>query len=608
MGEAPVVATGGMGGVPMTATSPLSPAQTALVDRLMPTLTLEQATWLGGYLAGWRAASAGAPEAQAPAGGTVVTVLYGSQTGNARALAECLSERLGQAGLAVTLHSLGDYEPRHLTKEQRLLVVISTQGDGDPPDHAVAFCEFLLSRKAPRLPDLRYAVLALGDSSYEHFCKTGRDIDERLLVLGATALHPRADCDLDFVETAETWMRDVLATLAAETGGQTQRAMVVTEPATATATSVSAYSRSNPFAAEVLENIDLNGRGADRSTRHLEISLQGSGLSWKPGDSLGVYGQNDPDLVEALLAAANWHPNTALDDGTPLCNALVERYEITVLTRPLLRRIAEITGAGQLSDLLRPEREADLLAYIAGRDLVDLVTDFSLRGGSARELVGALRTLPPRLYSIASAAEVYPDEAHITVRAIDYQAHGRARLGVCSTYVRARQLGESLPVFVQSNPNFGPPADGGVPLIMIGAGTGVAPFRAFVQQRAETGATGRNWLFFGERKFRTDFLYQTDWQRWMAKGVLTRMDVAFSRDGPQKVYVQNRMLERARELYAWLQDGACVYVCGDERHMAPDVHRALATILMRQGGLDAEGAEAYLAAMRKDRRYQRDVY
>ena len=431
------------------------------------------------------------------------------------------------------------------------------------------------------------------------------DCDERLRELGATALHPRADCDLDFEAPAEAWMDGVLAALAAEA---CPAAPAAEGAAPAPAPAPSAYSRFHPFPAEIVEHLELHGRGAGRSTRHVELSLSGSGLTWAPGDSLGVYAQNGRAAVDELLEAADWDAATPLEDGTPLGSALAERYEITVLTKPLLQKLAEITDSPSLAGLLRPERDADLRAYLEGRDLVDVVRDFGLRGVPAREIVGALRRLPPRLYSIASANSASPDEAHITVRLLEYEAHGRTRRGVCSSYVAERQPGETLGVFVQSNPNFRLPADPATPVIMIGAGTGVAPFRAFLQERAETGARGPNWLFFGDRHFRTDFLYQTDWQRLMQQGVLTRMDVAFSRDRAEKVYVQHRLAEHGREVHAWLAQGACVYVCGDEKRMAPDVHEALAAIVMRHGGVDREGAEAILGEMRQQRRYQRDVY
>jgi sulfite reductase (NADPH) flavoprotein alpha-component len=574
---------------------PLTAEQAELVGRLLPTLTAEQRAWLSGFLAGWNAAAA-----PAEAAGPEVTVLYGSQTGNAQALAERLAERVRALGRPVRLAAMADYEPRQLARAGCVLLVVSTHGDGEPPDNARAFHEFLHSRRAQRLDGLRYAVLALGDSSYPRFCQTGRDLDRRLRELGATPIQTRADCDLDYAATAAAWMDGVVAALAAE--GPTPAAPAPAAPA------AQGYGRERPFPAEVLDSVELHGRGAAKSTRHLELSLAGSGLRYEPGDALGVYPENSPELVEELLLAMDWDPDAPLPDGTPLRQALIGRYEITTLTRPLLARLAEVAGHRALRELLAPEREAELRAYVAGRDLLDVVRDFGLRGLPAREVVAGLRRLPPRLYSLASSPRACPDEAHVAVRVVRYAAHGRSRQGVASAWLAARRPGETVPVFVQRNPNFRLPADPDLPVVMIGPGTGVAPFRAFLQEREAVGARGRTWLFFGEWHFRTDFLYQAEWLRWRERGVLTRMDVAFSRDGDRKVYVQHRLLAHGRDIYAWLQEGAHVYVCGDAQAMAADVHAALAGIVGREGGLDPEAAAAYLDELQRARRYQRDVY
>ena len=588
--------------------SPLTPEQTGLVDRLVPTLTPEQRVWLSGYLAGWDASARPTPQLDQPGAGVLeVTVVYGSQTGNAHGLAEEFADRIRHAGLSVKLLSLADFPPRELRQTEHLILITSTQGDGDPPDNAIAFKEFLESRKAPRLEQLRYAVLALGDSSYEYFCKTGRDFDQRLQGLGATPLHPRVDCDVDFVEAAQRWMDQLLETLCAEAtanGTETVRVTVSRR----TVSQAVAFSRSNPFRAEIVEHVELNGRGSDRSTRHLELSLSGSGLTWEPGDSLGIYPQNEPNLVRALVEAADWDPALVLDDGRTLGEALTSQYEITVLSRILLEKLVAVTEASALSDLLRPERQEELRRYIVGRDLVDLLHDLCLRGVPAREFVTALRRLPPRLYSIASSSAAFPEEVHLAVRLVDYCTDGRVRYGVCSRHLAERAVGESVPVFVQRNPNFRLPADPHAPIIMIGPGTGIAPFRAFVQERQALGADGASWLLFGDRHFRTDFLYQSEWLQAMRQGALTRMDVAFSRDSSRKIYVQHRLLEHAAEVYRWLERGAYVYVCGEEQNMAPDVERALTEIIMRNSGSDSDGAAAYLAEMRASRRYQRDVY
>ncbi|HZG77415.1 MAG TPA: sulfite reductase [NADPH] flavoprotein alpha-component, partial [Paenibacillus sp.] len=374
------------------------------------------------------------------------------------------------------------------------------------------------------------------------------------------------------------------------------------------------YSRTNPFEAEVLENLNLNGRGSDRETRHLELSLEGSGMDYEPGDCLAVYPRNHPRLVDELIEAMGWNgdelvPVNKNGDERPLRDALSASFEITVLTKPLLEQAAKLTQNGALQELVSEGREADLRAYASGRDLLDLVQDYGLKGVPAKSFVSILRKLPARQYSIASSSKANPGEVHLTIRKVQYEAHGRERYGVCSTFASERlQPGDTVPVYVHQNPNFKMPSNPDTPLIMIGPGTGVAPFRSFLAEREEIGASGKTWLFYGDQHFSTDFLYQTDWQRWLKDGVLTRMDVAFSRDTDKKVYVQHRMLEKSKELYQWLQEGASVYVCGDEKRMAHDVHAALAAIIEREGGFSPEEAAEYLSRMQQDKRYQRDVY
>jgi sulfite reductase (NADPH) flavoprotein alpha-component len=600
--------------------SPFSQEQAELLNRLLPTLTGAQRAWLSGYLTALQdgpasaavPAAGTAPAAQAPAIAKEATILFGSQTGNSHGLAKKLAKKLEEAGVQVELSSMRDYKTNNLKKVQNLLVIVSTHGEGDPPDNAVSFYEFLHSKRAPRLEHVRYSVLALGDTSYEFFCQTGKDFDKRLEELGAKRLAPRADCDVDFEEPAGEWMAGVVrslgeSTVSAVPGGSAS--------APAAAPAESEYSRSNPFEAEVLENLNLNGRGSARETRHIEISLEGSNLVYEPGDSLGIYPENHPQLVDELIGAMGWKadepvPSVKKNEGAvPLRDALLKQYEITVLTKPLLEQAAKLAPRSPLAALLEAGREKELKAYLNGRDLLDLVRDCDLKGIPAAEFVPILRKLPPRLYSISSSPKASPDEVHVTVRAVRYEAHGRNRYGVCSVHLAERaEPGAKLPVFIQSNPNFKLPDNPDTPIIMIGPGTGVAPFRSFLAEREETGAQGRSWLFFGDQHFRTDFLYQIEWQRWLKDGVLTRMDVAFSRDTDRKVYVQHRMMERSKDLYAWLQEGAVVYVCGDESNMAHDVHAALGAILKQEGGMSDEEAAEYLARMQQEKRYQRDVY
>ncbi|PZD95023.1 sulfite reductase [NADPH] flavoprotein alpha-component [Paenibacillus sambharensis] len=605
--------------------SPFNQEQAELLNRLLPGLTDVQRMWLSGYLTATQgaalavqpgtaaapAATAAAPAPAAPVS-KEVTVLFGSQTGNSQGLAKKVSSKLEEQGFQVTLSSMGDFKTNNLKKVQNLLIVVSTHGEGEPPDNAIPFYEFLHSKRAPKLEGLKYSVLALGDLSYEFYCQTGKDFDKRLGELGAEQLTPRVDCDVDFDEPAAEWMNQVLDSLSA---GSAAVSVSVGETSAITGPSVaSEYSRTNPFRAEVLENLNLNGRGSARETRHIELSLEGSGLQYEPGDSLGVYPENHPQLVEELIAAMGWQADEAVTinkngEKTSLYEALRTHFEITVLSKPLLEQAGKLVPGSKLKDFVEASSQQELRAYIQNRDLLDLVQDYDLKGVPAEEFVQVLRKMPARLYSIASSPQAYPDEVHLTVRTVRYEANGRNRYGVCSTHLAERvAAGDSLPVYIQANPNFKLPENPDTPIIMVGPGTGVAPFRAFLGEREETGAEGKTWLFYGDQHFATDFLYQVEWQRWLKDGVLTRMDVAFSRDSAEKVYVQHRMLERSAELYQWLQEGAAVYVCGDESQMAHDVHATLQTILMQEGGMSPEEAAEYLTRLQQDKRYQRDVY
>ncbi|MFP3123915.1 assimilatory sulfite reductase (NADPH) flavoprotein subunit [Ectobacillus funiculus] len=604
--------------------SPFNQEQAELLNRLLPTLTESQKIWLSGYLAAAQPAiqavsALGTLEAHvaevptANAGPTVskeVTILYGSQTGNAQKLAGKAGKTLEAQGFQVTVSSMSDFKPNNLKKVQNLLIVASTHGEGEPPDNALSFHEFLHGKRAPKLDDLRFSVLSLGDSSYEFFCQTGKEFDQRLEQLGGTRLYPRVDCDLDFEEPASKWIEGVLGSLSEAKG---ESVALATAAATQAQATESVYSRTNPFHAEVLENLNLNGRGSNKETRHLEISLEGSGLTYEPGDSLGIYPQNDPDLVDQLLEETKWNPEEAVTvnkegDVRPLREALLSHFEITVLTKPFLEQAAKLSGNEALRELTLPENKEKLKEYAAGRDVLDLIRDFGPWNASAPEFVSILRKLPPRLYSIASSLSANPDEVHLTIGAVRYDAHGRERKGVCSILCAERlQSGDTLPIYIQRS-HFRLPENPTTPIIMVGPGTGVAPFRAFMQEREEAGAEGKSWMFFGDQHFVTDFLYQTEWQKWLKEGVLTKMDVAFSRDTAEKVYVQHRMLEHSKELFAWLQEGAAFYVCGDKQNMARDVHNALLEIIEKEGGVSREEAEAYLADMKKQKRYQRDVY
>lgn len=605
--------------------SPFNQEQVDLLNRLLPTLNTTQRIWLSGYIAALPESAAGpttdtsvaAPVESSQAVATAplskdVTILFGSQTGNSSGLAKKMSKKLEEQGFQISLSSMGDFKPNQLKKVENLLIVVSTQGEGDPPDNAIPFFEFLHSKRAPQLDHARFAVLGLGDTSYEFFCQTGKDFDKRLEELGAERLVPRVDCDVDFEEPATLWMSDVLASL---TVSVTPAASPSTTDSTTASVGVeSEYTRTNPFQAEVLENLNLNGRGSSRETRHIELSLEGSNLEYQPGDSLGVYPQNHPKLVEDILTALNWNGDdivtiTKNGDQSSLREALLHHYEITTVTKPIAQQLAQLSSSDELKALVAEGKEQELRAYISGIDLLDLVQDHSFVGVSAQDFTSVLRKIPARLYSIASSPQAFPEEVHVTVRAVRYEARGRERYGVCSVHLAERLAsGDTLPVYIQHNDNFRLPENPDTPIIMIGPGTGVAPFRAFIGEREETGASGKSWLFYGDQHFATDFLYQTEWQRWLKDGILTKMDVAFSRDTAEKVYVQHRMLERSQELFQWLQEGAAIYVCGDEKQMANDVHLTLEKIIAQEGQLSPEQATEYLNRMQQEKRYQRDVY
>jgi len=604
--------------------SPFNQEQVELLNRILPTLTESQKVWLSGYLAAIQSPFvSGTPEikaAELPVVNTQesvskeVTILFGSQTGNSQSLAKNAAKKLEGNGYQVTVSAMSDFKPNNLKKVKNLLIIVSTHGEGDPPDNAITFHEFLHGKRAPKLDELHFSVLALGDSSYEFFCQTGKEFDQRLEELGGTRLYPRFDCDLDFDEPASEWLDGVLQGL----NDRTQVDNAVSSLASAIQTPgvevESAYTRTNPFKAEVLENINLNGRGSNKETRHIEISLEGSGITYKPGDSLGIYPENDPELVELLLETLGWNSDEKVTinkqgDTRSFKEALLTYYEITVVTKPLLEKIAKLSSNEKLVALLTKGNEEKLRAYIEGRDLLDLVRDFGSWGESPQEFVSILRKMPARLYSISSSLEANPDEVHLTIGAVRYEAHGRDRKGVCSTLLADRiEPGDTLPVYVQHNENFKLPENPDTPIIMVGPGTGVAPFRAFMQEREEIGAEGKSWMFFGDQHFTTDFLYQTEWQTWLNDGVLTRMNVAFSRDTDKKVYVQHRMLEHSKDVFEWLEEGAVVYICGDEKNMAHDVHNTLIDIIEKEGGMSRDKAEEYLAHMQQNKRYQRDVY
>ena len=610
--------------------SPFTEGQATQINELLQILTPEQKVWLSGYLVANQQLTSGTSDTQGSQIGAVskdtetmlqqneptiqpekraITLLYGSETGNAQGLAEIFEERLSNIGHNVTLKAMDEFKPKNLKNVEDLFIITSTQGEGDPPDNAAELHEFIHGRKAPKLEGVRFSVLALGDQTYEFFCQTGKDFDKKLEELGAERLYERVDCDVDYEEDAEKWMANVINTIDSAPEG-TQSEQVVSE--SIKSAKEKKYSKANPYQAEVLENINLNGRGSNKETRHIEFLLDNFGEEYEVGDCLVVLPQNDPALVELLMSTLGWDPGDQIEisedgDTISLEEALTSYFEITKLTRPLLQNAAAYFDNEALEDKVQDSEW--IQNYIEGRDFIDLLNDFPPEELEPEDLYQILRKLPPREYSISSSYQSLPDEVHITVGAVRYNTHGRDRSGVCSVQFAERiQPGDTVPIYLKRNPNFKFPKNGDTPVIMIGPGTGIAPFRAHMQEREEYGYKGNTWLFFGDQHFTTDFLYQTEWQEWLKDGVLEKMNVAFSRDTDQKVYVQHRIAEHSKEFNEWLEKGASIYICGDEKNMAKDVHQAIRNVLVKEQNLTEEDAESYLKQMKKDKRYQRDVY
>lgn len=588
----------------------MSPDQWRLVEALSHSLGPMEARWLSGYFAGLDAGLRQPPPQPAPSFASAtrkLAILYGTETGNAAETARALQAAAEAAGLEPALFDMADYKVRRLAEEQDLLVVVSTYGEGDPPQPATGFFEFIEGRKAPRLDGVRFAVLALGDSTYEYYCEAGKRLDRRFEDLGAARLAARVDCDIDYEDPAAAWTEAIVAQLAAEA----KTASVPAAAAAAPADTPGAYDKRNPFPAPVVENIAIVGRGSSKETRHIEFSLAGSGLTYAPGDALGIAASNDPAVVAALLDALALSPDTSFDmkgREIALGEALTHRFEITAATPRFLDYWAQLSEADALRQLQQEDRAGERAVFLRTHHVVDIIRRFPVAGVMPQGFVSALRPLQPRLYSLASSLSAAPDEAHLTVAPVRYTLHGEPRSGVASGLLADRtEPDATLPVYVQSNPHFRLPDDD-TAIIMIGAGTGVAPYRAFLQEREARGSGGRSWLFFGERNFRTDFLYQTEWQGWLKDGTLSRMDVAFSRDAAEKTYVQHRMTERAKDVFAWLEEGAHIYVCGDAANLAPDVHETLIDIVAAEARTGREAAEDYVRSLQSDHRYQRDVY
>ncbi len=593
---------------------PFSELQTSKLVELLSGFATGQVQWLSGYLAGLESSFAlpeiisnGVAESFAPRAETPVYILYGTHTGNSERLAKLTGKRLNENGITSKVIDMGQFKLKDLIQIRSLLIIVSTHGIGEPPIQATELYDFLQSSKAPKLNELKFSVLALGDSSYTQFCQTGKDFDLVLEKLGSQRLYQRVDCDVDFEDDYTSWFENIISCLGNENRSTAdysiKRTIFYNKKATPD------YNRKNPYAASISKKIILNGRNSSKETIHLEIDLKGSNLGYEPGDALGIYANNSNRLIEPLLNLLQFSGTEIVNSyhgKKTLLEALTTDYELTPLTNVSLNRYAELTGSTRLKKLTQDN--TSVIDYLYGRDIYDLLreTPFKLTPDA---FISLLRKNSPRMYSIASSQDFVEDEVHVLVSVVRYEAYGRYKDGHCSTYLSDRLHEEDkVNVFIDPNSRFKLPLDPELPIIMVGAGTGVAPYRSFIQHREVHGSLGKSWLFFGERNFTTDFLYQTEWLQSLRDGILTRADVAFSRDQQFKVYVQDRMKEQGKELFNWLEEGAHFYVCGDAQRMAKDVDRTLREIVEVHGRMSKESADEYIKYLQISDRYQTDIY
>lgn len=585
--------------------SPLNDQQLAALSALSSGISREQLLWVNGYFQGLLASSASTPKisAQQPSGGKKLKILYGTHTGRSKTIASQLAAKLAERKVESTIVALDEYKVKQLSSETNLVFIVSTHGEGEPPVMAEDFHSFITGKRAPKLPGLNYSVVALGDKSYKLFCKTGLDIDQALTNSGAKQILPTLTLDVDFEEDVERWIGEFVSVFAEVSDAS------IPVFATSTNQSTATYTRKNPFKATVIDKVKITGRESDKEVYHVELSLDGSGITYEPGDSVGILANNPPELVNEILKHAGFEGSEliSMKDGEfSIQDALSERLETTILTRETILKYQEKTGNQQLAEVLADDKKLD--NYLYGHDVLDLLVEFPANL-TPQDFSEVLRPFPARLYSISSSQDAVGEEVHITVATVRYTNKGRKRGGACSTYLADRiEVDSQVSLFIEKNPSFKLPENEQTPVILIGAGTGVAPFRSFLQHREANNLKGKTWLFFGERRFHSDFLYQVEWQKLIKEGYLEKIDVAFSRDQEEKIYVQNRLKERQHEVFEWLNKGANIYLCGDMKQMARDVQETLLQIFETEGGMTEEKAAEYLKTLKKEKRFQLDVY
>ena len=585
--------------------SPLNEQQLNALTSLTAGLNREQLLWINGYFQGFLASSGTTPQVvkSQPKSDKQLKILYGTHTGRSKIIAGKLAGKLANRGVEVVSVALDDYKTRQLISETNVVFIVSTHGEGEPPAMAEDFHGFITGKRSPKLPNLNYSVVALGDKSYKFFCKTGIDIDQALEKSGANSILPILTLDVDFDEEIDRWIADFTDVFAEIPADEIQSNIQNSTE------NIENYTRKNPFLATVVDKVKITGRDSDKEVYHVELSLEGSGITYEPGDSVGILANNPPQLVNDILSISgfNGDESVTIKEGIfSLSEALSNYLEITVINRDVIQKYQAKAENSELQKIIESEELLD--QYLYGHDVLDLLQDFQF-SFSAQDLADVLRAFPARLYSISSSQAAVGDEVHITVSTVRYSNKGRLRGGACSTYLADRiEIDSQVAVFIEKNPAFKLPENEETPVILIGAGTGVAPYRAFLQQREANNQKGKIWLFFGERRFHSDFLYQVEWQKLLKEGYLEKIDVAFSRDQEEKIYVQTRLIEKQREVFEWLKKGANIYLCGDMKQMAHDVQNTLLRIFETQGGLTEEKALEYLKTLKKEKRFQTDVY